>query len=414
MQLRKNNTNIMIKQFLHRFLLRRHFWRYATFSEVAELYASSMLRKLALNISAAFMSVFLYQNGYSIVFIAGYWGIYYFIKMFMAFPAAQFASKFGPKHGILLSNLLYIPAMIMFAFVPQLGMVALIATSLLQGASATLYNICYYLNFSKVKSVEHAGKEIAYMNIVEKIATGLSPLIGGLLAFFAGPQATMWAAAGLFAVAAIPLLRTGEPPRSRQKLVFRGFPWRLVWRSLVAETGVGFDLVASGTVWSLLVSVVILGTDNNNVYAKLGALLSVVLLAAIASSYAYGRLIDRRRGGELMRFSVIADALVHVVRPFVSSVGVVLGVNVANEVATTGYTMAFTRGLFDTADLSGHRITYLACIEVMANLGAAAAGGIFMVSVLLWGDQQGMRNFFFIAAAVVLIIATPKFHLYRK
>lgn len=394
-------------------LLRRHFWRYATFSEVAELYASSMLRKLALNISAAFMSVFLYQNGYSIAFIAGYWGIYYFLKIFMAFPAAQFASKFGPKHGILLSNLLYIPAMILFAFVPQVGMWALVGTSLLQGSSATLYNICYYINFSKVKSVEHAGKEIAYMNIVEKIATGLSPLLGGLLAFVAGPEATMWAAAGLFAVAAIPLLRTGEPPRSRQKLVFRGFPWRMTWRSLVAETGVGFDVVASGTVWLLLVSVSILGTEQNNVYAKLGALLSVVLLAAIAASYSFGKLIDRRRGGDLLRIATIADGLVHLVRPFVTSIGVVLGVNVANEATTTGYAMAFTRGMFDTADLSGHRITYLACMEVMANLGAALAGGIFLLSVLTWGDVQGMRHFFFIAAAVVLIIATPKFHLYR-
>jgi MFS family permease len=373
-----------------------------------------MLRKLAINISAAFMSVFLYQNGYSIAFIATYWAIYYFLKIFMAFPAAQYASRFGPKHGILLSNLLYIPAMILFVYVPSIGMPALIGTSLLQGASATLYNICYYINFSKVKSVEHAGKEIAYMNIVEKIATGLSPLVGGLLAFAAGPEATMWAAAGLFAVASIPLLRTGEPPRSRQKFVFRGFPWRLAHRSLIAELGVGFDVLASGTVWSLLVSVVILGTDNNNVYAKLGALLSVVLLAAIASSYAFGRLIDRRRGGDLMQVSVIGDALVHAVRPFVTSVGVVLGINIANEMTTTGYTLAFVRGMFDTADLSGHRITYLACIEVMANLGAAIAGVAFVICVLLFGDVQGMKNFFFVAAVAVLIIGSAKFHLYRK
>lgn len=404
----------MIKTIIHRLLLRRHFWRYATFSEVAELYASSMLRKLAINISAAFMSVFLFQNGYSILFIAGFWGLYYFLKIFMAFPAAIYASKFGPKHGILISNLLYIPAMILFTLIPEWGLGVLIASAVLQGASATTYNICYYLNFSKIKSVEHAGKEIAYMNIVEKIATGLSPLIGGILAFIAGPEASMWAAALLFAVAALPLLRTGEPPRSRQKLVFRGFPWRMTWRSLVAETGLGFDVVASGTVWSLLVAVAILGTGGNEVYAQLGALLSIVLLAAILSSYAYGKLIDRRRGGELMRFSVIGNSLVHLVRPFVNNVGVTLGVNVANEVVTTGYGLAFTRGMFDTADLSGHRITYLACIEIMANVGAALAGGALVLCVLAFGDIQGMKSFFFVAAAAVFIIATPKFQLYRK
>jgi MFS family permease len=404
----------MIKTIIHRLLLRRHFWRYATFSEVAELYASSMLRKLAINIAAAFMSVFLLQNGYSILFIAGFWGLYYFLKIFMAFPAAIYASKFGPKHGILISNLLYIPAMILFTLVPEWGFGAIVASGLLQGASATMYNICYYINFSKIKSVEHAGKEIAYMNIVEKIATGLSPLIGGLLAFTAGPEASMWAAALLFAIAALPLLRTAEPPKSRQKLVFRGFPWRMTWRSLVAEIGLGFDVVASGIVWSLLVAVAILGTTGNEVYAQLGILLSIVLLATIVSSYAYGKLIDSRRGGELMRISVIANSLVHLVRPFVGNVGVTLGVNVANEVATTGYSLAYTRGMFDTADISGHRVTYLACIEIMANLGAALAGLALVLCVLAFGDVQGMRSFFFVAAAAVLIIATPKFQLYRK
>jgi MFS family permease len=404
----------MIKNFFHRILLRRHFWRYATFSEVAELYTSNMLRKLAINISSAFLSVFLIQNGYSIIFIAGFWTAYYFIKIFMAFPAAQYASRFGPKHGILLSNLLYIPAMIAFVFVPNWGLTAIIATGLLQSASATMYSVCYGIDFSKVKSVEHAGKEIAYMNMIEKIATGLSPLVGGLLAYLVSPQATMWAAAILFAVAAIPLLRTSEPPRSRQKLVFRGFPWSVTWRSLVANTGVGFDFIASGTVWLLFISIAILGTSDNGVYAKLGALLSVILLVALAASYAFGRLIDRRRGGDLLRFSVIGDALTHLVRPFAGSIGVVAGVNVANEMATTGYSMAFTRGTFDTADLSGHRITYLACMEVMANLGAALGGVAFMLLVMLCGDVEGMRMFFFVAAAFVLIIATPKFHLYRR
>lgn len=408
------NTNIMLKTIIHRILLRRHFWRYATFSEVGELYASSMMRRLAINISAAFMSIYLLQNGYSILFIAGYWGLYYFLKIFMALPSAIYASKFGPKHGILVSNLLYIPAMILFTMVPHWGLVAIAASALLQGASATMYNICYYIDFSKVKSMEHAGKEIAYMNMVEKIATGLSPLIGGLLAFVAGPEASMWAAAVLFAVAALPLLKTAEPPRSRQKLVFRGFPWRMAWRSLVAETGLGFDVVASGIVWSLLVAVAILGTSGNEVYAKLGALLSIVLLAAIVSSYAYGKLIDRRRGGDLLRIAVMSNTLVHLVRPFTGTIGGVLAVNAANEVATTGYAMAFTRGMFDTADISGHRVTYLACIEMMANLGAALAGVVLVICVLMFGDIDGMRSFFFVAAAVVLIIATPKFHLYRK
>lgn len=404
----------MLQQFIHKLLLRRHFWRHATFSEVAELYASRTLRIMAVNISAVLLSVYLYQNGYSVLFIAGYWTLYYVLKIAMTLPAATYVARFGPKHAILLSNLLYIPAMIAFTFVPAWGVWAMAVTAVLQGLSAAIYNLGYLIDFSKVKSVDHAGKELGYMNIFEKVAKGLSPLIGGLLAFLAGPEATLYAAASLFAVAAVPLLQTAEPIRLQHRLHIRGFPWRRTWRSMVAETGVGFDFVASGMVWSLLVAIAILGVDGDKVYAELGALLSVVLFAALIFSYIYGKLIDKRRGGELLRISVVVHAVIHASRPLVTTVGGVVGTNVASEASATGYAMAFTRGLFDTADVSGYRITYLACIEIMANVGAALAGVVLLLFVSLWGDINGMRLFFFAAAAAVLVIATPKFPLYRK
>jgi MFS family permease len=407
----------MIQQILHRLLLRRHFWRHATFSEVAELYASRMLRMLAVNMSSALLSVFLYQNGYSLQFIAGYWAIYFGLKVLMSLPAAKYAARFGPKHGILLSNLLYIPAMIAFIFVPTWGIWAIMATGLLQGASATLYDLCHLIDFSKVKNVEHAGKEIGYMNMVEKVATGLSPLIGGFIALVFGPQATMVAAALFFAFASVPLFRTGEQMQVGKKLVFRGFPWRMAIRSLIAEVGMGVDSLVSSSVWSLYVAVAILGVQahSNAVYAQLGTLLSVMLLAALAASYAYGRLIDRRRGGDLLRITVIANALVHATRPFITTPITTAALNVANEAATTGYMMAFTRGMFETADLSGHRVTYLFCIEAVLNLGAALAGGLLLVLIsLMHNPLDAMKMLFFVTAVVSLLIATPKFQLYRR
>lgn len=404
----------MIHQIVHHFLQRRHFWRHATFSEVAEIYTSRMLRMLAINIASAFVSIYLYQNGYSVGFIAVYWTFFYLWKVIIALPAAAYTARFGPKHGTLLANLLYIPSMVIYALVPEWGIPALLVAGILQGTSSAMYNICYMIDFSKVKSVEHAGKEIAYMNIVEKMTTGLSPFLGGVLAYFAGPQSTMVVAAILFAFAAVPLFRTGEPLEVGQKLSFRGFPWGLVWRSLVAQSATGFDSVASGTVWSLLVAVSILGIHNNAIYAQMGALLSVVLIVALTASYIYGQLIDRRRGGELLRVAVVGDSLVHLMRPFVTSPIIVAGVNAANETATTGYMMAFTRGLFDTADLSGHRVAYIGCVEMVFNAGSVAACLVFLGLVTLLGDISGMRAVFFVTAAAVLLIATPKFRLYQR
>jgi len=405
----------MIQKIIHRILKRRHFWRDASFSEIAELYASRMLRMIALHLSAAFLSIFLYQNGYSVFFIACFWAAFYLFKCVLALPAAAYAARFGPKHGIFLSNLLYIPAMIAFALLPEFGTWILVVVALFQGASSTLYSICYNIDFSKVKSIDHAGKEIAYMNIVEKVTTGLSPLIGGILALIFGPQVVLVIAGILFGLAALPLMKTGEPMVRGQKLSFKGFPFQLVRRVSFAEAALGFDVFTSGTVWSLFTAITIIGINaTNDIYVTNGILLSVILFAALGASYTFGKIIDKRKGRDLLLLSSVANSLSHLARPFVGNPVAIAGLNVANETATTGYMMAYTRGNFDNADVSGNRVAYLGLIEILANFGAACAAATLALLVLLTTDARGMQYFFFVAAAVVLLVMTARFPLFRR
>ena len=396
-------------------LLRRHFWRHATYSEIAELYMSRMLRMAALYIASAFMSIYLYQNHYTIGEIALFWAAFYLFKTVTALPVASLIARIGPKHGILVSNLLYIPALISFVFLPVLGPWLLLPVLILQGTSATMYSIAYTIDFSKVKSVEHAGKEIAYMNILEKITTSISPLIGGVLAYFFGPQFVLVIAALLFALAAVPLLKTGEQVQTHVKLQFRGFPWGLIRQHWMAQVAVGYDVFASGTVWTLYTAVIVIGiSSSNDIYVITGILLSVVLIATLISSYMYGKIIDKKGGRVLMKASVIANSLTHLIRPFITSPIMVAGANVTNEVATTGYTMPYTRAVFDNSDLSGHRATYLGMVDLLANFGAFLAA--VTLGVLFWaaGEIFSLTNFFFVAGVVVLLVLTAHFSLYKR
>ncbi|MBC7943484.1 MFS transporter [Candidatus Saccharibacteria bacterium] len=404
----------MIQNFISLLLEKRHFWRYASFSEVAELYTSRTLRVVGTYIASGFASVYLYQEGYSLSFIMAYWSCYFLFKALLSVFAARFAGRFGPKHGILLSNILYIPAMIALGFVPDLGLSAIIVWGLFMSLSSAIYQLCYFVDFSKIKSITHAGKEIGFMNILEKIAIGVSPIIGGLVALLFGAQVIMWTAAAIFALGALPLLNTVEQTRTHQKIDFRGFPWRIAIRSLVAQMGVGFDVVATGTVWGLFITIVIFPHLGNELYVSLGTLSSVTILAAIGISYAYGVLIDKNKGGDLLKISVVVNALVHASRPFATGVAPVVGTNIVNEIATTGISMAYMRGMFDTADLSGHRIVYLLAIEIMSNIGAALACLVLLVCISYLGDPNGLRLFFFIAAGFVLLTGTAHFRLYRK
>lgn len=404
----------MIQTIIHRLLRRRHFWRYASFSEVAELYASRTMRILAQQMIGLFIALYLYEQGYSITFIAVYMAISFGFRALIAYPSAKFVAWFGPKHGILAGNLLYIPALVGFSLVPQLGVPAIIIFGFFQAVSMVIYDLSYLVDFSKVKHADHAGKEIGYMQILERFTASVSPFVGGAIAFLLSPEVMMWFSAVLFATAAIPLLRTREPVQQHQKLSFRGFPWYMARRSIVAETAVGFDNFASLGVWALFLAIVVFAGSGSDIYLKIGFFASITVVTSFLAAYSFGRIIDWRHGGDLLKVATLANAATHLFRPFVTGPAGVAAANISNEIATTGYTMTFLRGIFDTADMSRHRIVYLFCIEVALNIGAMLAALVLLGLVTtLPNTVHALQLFFVVTAAYFLIVLGVRFHLYR-
>ncbi|MCA9340366.1 MAG: MFS transporter, partial [Candidatus Saccharibacteria bacterium] len=208
----------MFQRIVSRLFRARHYWRSVSFDEIAELYVSRLMTVFAASIVSTFAVIFLYELGYSIVFIAAFFGIGYVFKIFFAIPAAQFAAYFGPKRGTLVANILRIPTLVSFALVPEYGLPAIIGFGLFQHMSNTLYNICYTTNFSKVRSLEHSGRELGIMNVLEKVAKIVSPLVGGIIATTFGPVVAIWLACIVFVLAALPLFRSMEPTRVRSRL----------------------------------------------------------------------------------------------------------------------------------------------------------------------------------------------------
>lgn len=404
----------MIHNFIYRIIRRRHFWRHATFSEVAELYTSRLLRVLALHMVSLFMALYLYKNGFSLLFIAFYYAAYFCLKIVISWPSAVFAARFGPKHGILISNFLYIPALIAFVCVPEFGIAAVIVFGFFQAISATLYDLCYQIDFSKVKHADHAGKEIGFMSFIEKLASGLSPLIGGIIATLFGAHVTIWIAAVLFAVSAGPLMKTAEPLKTGLPIKFRGFPWRASLAVARTEAVRGFDFVTTSTIWILFLAVVIFGAAGDDIYVKIGALSSIGFLITFVAAFTFGRLIDRRHGRALLRCGVLMKSLTHLLRPVVGMPVHAAAINMASETATTGYYMAYLRGVFDEADRSGSRIVYLFILELAVNFGAAFACVLFGMLIWVFDAKTGMSIFFVVAAAVSLLLMTSRFTLYRK
>jgi hypothetical protein len=225
----------------------------------------------------------------------------------------------------------------------------------------------------------------------------------------------MWFSALLFAIAAIPLLRTREQVPGHQLLTFRGFPWWLARRSIISETAVGFDNFASLGVWALFLAIVVFAGSGSEIYLKIGFFASITVLTSFLAAYSFGKIIDWRHGGDLLRVATLANAATHLFRPFVTAPVGVAAANISNEIATTGYAMAFMRGIFDTADHSNHhRIVYLFLIELAVNIGQTMAALTLLGLLLIIPTTiQALQLFFVVTAAYFLIMLRTRFHLYR-
>ncbi|MGB3023578.1 MAG: MFS transporter [Candidatus Saccharimonadales bacterium] len=395
----------MIKRFIYYFLEGRHYWRDVSFSEMAELYASRVLRTLAVSMVSIFIAIYLYQNGYGLTFIMFYFAGYFVLRGVLAWPFAYLVARIGPKHATLISNLLYVPALLLFAIAPDYGLSAIIIAGVTQALSVTLYDISYLVGFSKVRHEGHSGKELGYMHMLEQIAKGISPVIGGFIAYWFGPQATLVAASITFGMAALPLLVTPEPVRTHQQITFHGLQLRQLWGGLVAQVAVGFDFVASGFMWSLLVGLSIFGISSNTIYAQLGVLSSITIVVGVASAKVIGLLVDKHRSRELMKAGVVADSMTHILRLFAATPFGVLMINIFNEISTTAYALPITKGYFAQADLlPGYRIVYMSLVSGAAALGAAWYCAIVGLISLYAEEVATLQIGYGIAAIAVLVL----------
>lgn len=400
----------MIKYVIHRIIKRSHFWRDAGFDELSELYISSMLRCTAVTIFMVFVPYYLYQNGYSAPAIFALFGLFFIVRMAMDILAAFVVARFGPKHTMILSCTLQIIAASVLLSVPQFHW-HILAIAAPWGAANSFLFIAYHVTFSKIKHTTRAGAEIAHMQTFEKIGCLLGPLVGGVLGSVFGAQYIFAAATILLVLSLYPLFLTSEPVKVHQKIAFKKFPVDNIRRDLWAYACAGIENSLCINAWPFFVAVFVL---SGAVYAQLGTLSAIGVLAAVLSAKLIGRLSDTQLARPILRFSAVINALLYLIRPLVHGLAGVLFVNVANEAITAGYRMPLMKGVYAAADdLPGYRIVYISTLEAISSIAKATvwlllailATAVSLKTVLLCG--------FVIAALASVGIMGERFAVYN-
>ena len=396
----------MIQKILHRLLLKRHFWRHASFDELSQIYISTFFRTMAFSLVGVFIPIFLYGLEYSLAEIFSFYIAYFVARTLFHLPAGYVVARFGPKHTLIISFVLQLVSSISFLTLPEqqwpLGAVAAIWAT-----ANTLFFTAYHVDFSKVKHSDHSGKEMGFANIVQRVGGALGPIVGGIVATVFGPQYIFLAMTLLLLVGLIPLLSTAEPVKTHQKIRFRSLRLSSIKRDLISYAGLTITHQLSVTLWPLYLGIFALGA---NVYLELGAISSVGFVVSIFTAYAIGQLVDKRKGRELLQLSAIVDMVVQFFRPFVQSLPFAFAVNTAGETTAVSMRIAYQKGMYDAADdLPGNRIVYISIMEMVGAIVKTAVWTLMLFVGLAAGFEIAIVIGFVIAGLANLLTITERF-----
>jgi Major Facilitator Superfamily len=401
----------MFKKAIEKVLKRRHFWRQVGFNELSELYVAIMLRGMAVSLTGLFVPMYMLRLGYDVTAVCTLVAWFFVFRACTDIFSAYVIAAIGPKHTMVIGyvfQLISTTSFIVLKFVD----LPLWFLGALWGASATLFFVPFHVDFSKVKHSQHAGKELGYLNIMERVGSLLGPVVGGLVATLFGAQYTFALAVVILFLGLVPLFQTAEPVRVHQKISFRTLKVDGLLRNYFAHAAFGVENTLSMLLWPLYLGALVLVTNQG--YAQLGVLLSTSFLVSIIAARLIGRRIDQHKGRRLLRQNAVLNAGVHLIRPFVQGYGSAFVVNVANEAVTVGYRMPFVKGMYDAADdLPGHRIVYFASMEFVASVvkGALWWGLVLLSTVTTSRALFGLG--FAIAALASLLITTENFKALR-
>ncbi len=401
----------MINKLIKRLFEPRHFWRKVGFDELSELYTAQFLRSLAVHLIGLFTPLYLYELGYPLTEILLYQVGWFMIRPAFDLISAHIVARIGPKHTMLLSAFIHVIYLSLLLTLSTLDWHVLLIAPV--GSLAySLHILAVQVDFSKIKHVEHGGKELSYMVIVERVGAILGPLAGGLIASLYDPRYTIGLAMLILLASTLPLFFTPEPVETNQKIKFKGMDWRSHKRDFLSVIPLTIENAVSIIVWPLYIGVFILG---DNTFAKLGLIIALSTLSSIIFSKTLGNLIDDRKGRSLLRAGAVASSLVHLARPFVNNVVGATAVNIAHEPATAAHRIPYMKGLFDAADsLPGYRIAYITTTCIIDNIARLIFFLLLWAGMYIFEPREVLVATFFVAAVAALATMVEKFRALDK
>ena len=363
--------------------------------EMRKLYWSRFSLSLGGGLVSIFTPIFLLQKNTSFKELLYFYMLISVANIILAPMAFKLMTIIGSNINMFIATIVQSIVYLLLSVYVGPGLL-LWVIAILSALTTELYWPAFHANFSASQDSEHFGKQVSFLAVVTGLAQAVTPLIGGVAAYFFGINVLYYPATMLLLLGSFPLL-SHHNKFKRAHFSIRNLSNDIFSTDMVAMFGSSVIGLVEQVMWPVAIFL-ILGN-----LALIGGLSTLMLASSVLVAVYVGRKIHARGSKHFINLSAPMVATINIFRIFASGTPAISGANlisgVVNSLSGTAYTTAF----YKNAGKS-NRLTYLFAAELIWQFGRLLALGVMLIVLSVSGSPRDALVGALIMAAIGSIL----------
>ena len=370
-----------------------HYFTSKVNREVAEVYGYTAIHSLALSLVFIFEPIFLFQRGFSLPKIMFFYlQVYLWYVLLIGF-GAKFAGRFGYKHAIFTSNVVYVVywiALFSIHNTPSLFYVAPILFAMQKSFFWTAYDADLAINSSRFQR----SREVGVLFSMVEIIFILGPILGGLMVELYGFQVLFFTSGFLMLFASYPLFRSPEIYTHKHNFTFKRLfeIMRKEKRSFFGYWGYAEDLMVM-SLWPIFMYLVLADISGVGLFSTIATLIGTVIMLYI------GKIADLRDKLGLIQRAAVVYSATWILRFLAIDPGTVLAFDVLGRTSKDALNVPMVSLTYERA--GGKNADYAIAYSVFYELSLSVGKIVTALAAILILSLTG--NIFLVFAVVGLM-----------
>jgi MFS family permease len=338
------------------------------------LVASLSIRDFVSSMTNVFIPVYLYSFGYSVLFIATFYAVYFVLGFFTYQLVAWVIARHGLYHSLFISYIALAVASGLLSLAGHSFVFVFLALIPLL-ASEKFFWPARHIDIARLfSSGKNMKKTTSSLNTLSMFIQAIAPLLGGLLASQYGAGAALFCAfiIMLFAIG----LLWGEYEKERGEVVTSTF--NLIFkRSMIGNAAMNIQSITSALLWPLFIFLFVTSFDS------LGMVLSIGFGFSMLLTYASGNWFGKF---PYFKLGLAVRTLSFPLRIFVASVAGFFGVDMLGNLGNSFMASRYNARYYNEAHASKDIDSYVLSMESGGELGKIILA-FLLLGLLLFGTS---------------------------